>query len=210
MFKTVSKAVFALIATTNAANPTNPGVSGSISQAGLDNAKNVAAPIIFSQLKDVKIPEIDIKDGSFKNLEIHIPMPDQSDVSVVADSAKNGIELKAEKVALTIHSDFTFKYFITVSGVADISISGISVDIEAGLGTQPGTPTSELAPMLTIVKNAININPDNVDIKLSGGLVSKIANVLIPLIKSSLIPQIVSTVESTISDLVSKTVNPDL
>ena len=46
-------------------------------------------------------------------------------------------------------SDFTYKYIITVGGTMDIHIKNINVDFEVDLGTQPGTPKTELAPKLT-------------------------------------------------------------
>lgn len=72
----------------------------------------------------------------------------------------------------------------------------MNADIELGLTTQPGSPTTDLAPKITADKVAININPDDVDIKLSGSLVSKIASVLIPLFKKTLIPMIVDDLTS--------------
>ena len=210
MFKFASKAVCALLATAQAVNPATPGFGGSITQEGINNAKNVATPIIFNYLKDIKIPEIDITGGKFTNLDINIPQPDTKNVNLNLDSAKNGVELKATGITTTMTSDFTFKYIITVSGKANIVIKNMGVDVEFGVTTQPGTPASELAPLLSVAKSLITINPDDVDIKLSGGLVTKIANILIPLIKSSLIPQIVSTVESTVTDIVTKTIDPEL
>ena len=190
MFKVVSKAVIALISTTSAA--ANPGFGGSITADGINNAKNVIAPFIFKSLADIKIPEIDISGGKFTNLDIKIPQPDLSNIDMSLDHAKNAIELNAKGISTTMTADFEFKYIIKVDGTADINVKNMLVDVELGLSTQPGTPGSDLAPKLTVVKTNININPDDVDIQLHGGLVSKIANVLVPLIKSSLLPSIVT------------------
>jgi hypothetical protein len=93
MYKTISLAVFALLA--SSAEAKNPGFGGSITQDGINNAKNVATPLIFKYLKDIKIPEVDIKGGSFTNLDVHIPEPALSDVNLLTVSADNAIELKA-------------------------------------------------------------------------------------------------------------------
>jgi hypothetical protein len=208
MFKVVSKAVIALISTTSAA--ANPGFGGSITADGLNNAKNVIAPFIFKSLADIKIPEIDISGGKFTNLDIKIPQPDLSNVNMILDNAKNGIELNAKGISTAMTAAFEFKYIITVDGTADINVKNMLVDVELALGTQPGTPGSDLAPKLTVVKTNININPDDVDIQLHGGLVSKIANVLVPLIKSSLLPAIVTQIEDTVKELVENTIDADL
>lgn len=89
-------------------------------------------------------------------------------------------------------ADFSYKYFITVTGQADITIKKLSLDIEADLSTQPGDATDELAPKVAIPKVNIGVNPDDIDINLTGGLVAKIANVFIPMIKNSIIPGVIS------------------
>ena len=116
-------------------------------------------------------------------------------INLNLDSANNGLELKASQVSAHLTSDFTYKYlFITATGGMDVKIKNINMDFEVGLGTQPGTPTTELAPKLTAQKVAVAINPDDVDITLSGSFVAKIAGVFIPLIKSTIIPTIVQQV----------------
>jgi hypothetical protein len=129
---------------------------------------------------------------------------------VLAVNPDNAVELTAKNIDIHMTADFTFKYIITVKGTADINIKGVALDLEMGLSTQTGTPSYDIAPMLTVVKDTISINPDNVDIKLSGSLVAKIASLLVPLIKSSLIPSIVKTVQETIDKTITTSVDPDL
>lgn len=86
----------------------------------------------------------------------------------------------------------------------------MNADIELGLTTQPGTPATDVAPKITADKVAVNINPDDIDIKLSGSLVSKIASVFIPLFKSTLIPMIVDDLTSQIKTIVDTTIDDDL
>jgi len=61
--------------------------------------------------------------------------------------------------------------------------------------------------MLKIVKFNISIDPKNIDITLSGSAVAKIANILIPLIKSSLIPVMVDSIEKEIKTLIETTID---
>lgn len=56
----------------------------------------------------------------------------------------------------------------------------------------------------------ININPDDIDITLSGSLVAKIASVFIPLFKSTLIPMIVNDLVQTVTTTIDTTVDQDL
>jgi len=134
-----------------------------------------------------------------------------SDLAINLDNAQNGVELTAKGVDCHLTSDFQYKYlFITVNGAMDVKIKNINMDFEVGLGTQPGTPSTELAPMLTAKKVDIVINPDDVDITLSGSLVAKIAGVFIPLIKSTIIPTIVDQVKTTATTLIDTTIDQDL
>jgi hypothetical protein len=188
----------------------NPGFGGSITQDGMNNAKNIATPFIFQHLQDVKIPEVDITDGKFTNLDVQIAQPDLGNVNITMDSATNAIELTATGINAHMTSDFVFKYIISVSGQADITINNIGVDAKLTVGTQPGTPNTELAPALTVDTMNITINSSDVNVTLSGSAVAKIASVLIPLIKSSLIPTIVSQVESTAKTMIETTANQDL
>lgn len=54
------------------------------------------------------------------------------------------------------------------------------------------------------------MNPDDIDIQLTGGLVSKIANILIPLIKSSVVPSIIDQVTTQAKTLIETTIDEDL
>lgn len=138
-------------------------------------------------------------------------MPALSDIKIDLVEANNGIELAATGIDINVDSDFDFKYlFISASGTANIKIKNAGVDVEADMSTQPGNNTSELAPSLKISKINININPDDIDIQLHGGLVTKIASVLIPLLKSTVIPDVIKQVESQVPQLVDTTVDQDL
>lgn len=80
-----------------------------------------------------------------------------------------------------------------MDGKADINIKKVGIDIELDLSTQKGNDTDELAPKISIPKVDIIIDPNDIDIKLTGGLVTKIANIFIPLIKGTIIPSIIKT-----------------
>jgi hypothetical protein len=188
----VSLAVAALLGCTAASN--NSGLGFSVSQTGIDQGKDQAIPIIFQNLGTLSIPEVDFSGGNLHNILVTVAQPNVNDVQVVLDNTQNGIEVKASNIQVAMTSDFKFKKVITVDGKADINIKSVGIDFEFDLATQPGTPSTELAPYLTVAKTTVNLNPDDVDIKLSGSLVSKIADLLIPLIKSSVLPTIVSQV----------------
>jgi hypothetical protein len=127
--KFVTPAVLALLSTSTQAR--NPGFGGSITADGLNNAKNVATPIIFNYLKNIQIPEIDITGGKFTNLDIKINQPALTNVDLSLDHSSNSAELKASGVTTYMTSDFTFKYlFLKVSGTAVINIKNLGIDAQ--------------------------------------------------------------------------------
>ena len=107
-------------------------------------------------------------------------------------------------------ADFSYTYWITVSGSADVKVNKMGIDMEIDVSEQPGTPSTEMAPKLKVQKSDININSDDLDITLSGSLVAKIASVFIPLFKSTIIPLVVKQVQAQIVTVVDTTINQDL
>lgn len=203
------KCLFAFAVSTVSATQ-GPGFGVSFNEGGLNTAKNIIGPYIFASLKDLQIPEVDFDGGKLTNVEVELPPPPMSDLNVNLDSASNGLELTAKGISAHMTSDFVFKKVITVTGSMDVKINNIQMDFEVGLGTQPGTPTPELAPKLSAQKVAVTINPDDVDITLSGSLVAKIAGVFIPLIKSTILPTIVQQVQTEAKTLIDTTIDQDL
>jgi len=60
--------------------------------------------------------------------------------------SSNGVELVASGVNADIKADFSYKYWITVTGKADIHIKSASFDAEVNLETQK--VKDEVAPKL--------------------------------------------------------------
>lgn len=155
--------------------------------------------------------EVDFDGGYLKNIDVKIPQPLLTDVNIKFDNPNNGGELVVNKAVAQIHSAFHYKYsFLSVDGTADIKVNKMALDVELGASTQPGTPSYELAPKLKIQKLNIDINPNDVDITLKGGLVSKIAGILIPYLKKTVIPTVINEVKTTATDLINNQVDNDL
>lgn len=205
--KVLSLATLALLGATQARNP---GLGGSITAQGLSNIKSIVAPFVYNHIQNITIPEVDVSGGKFTNLKINLPMPSLNNIQTTLDGANNGMRLNVQGATGTITSDFTFTYLLTVSGNANINIKSLSVDFDLASETQPGTPSSELAPKLKVVKANININPADIDITLSGSLVAKVASLVIPLIKSSVIPQVTQQIQTEIVNTIDTVINPDL
>jgi len=157
------------------------------------------------------VPDVEFDGGSLTNIKMSVPEPALDAVNIKFDNANNGGELTCSQATAHVTSDFKFKYlFITATGQADIKINKLQLDTLLDASTQVGEPAPELAPMLKVGKLDINVNPNDIDITLTGGLVAKVANVLIPLLKSTVIPSVIQTAEQSVSDIINNQVDESL
>lgn len=114
-------------------------------------------------------------------------------MSISTDHTNNGLELVANQVTAKMQADFSYTYFLTVTGTVNVDVKKMGIDMEIDVSEQPGTPSTEMAPKLAVQKSGITINPDDLDVTLSGSLVASIASVFIPLFKSTIIPSVITT-----------------
>jgi len=115
-------------------NVNQPGLAVSLTPPGANNAKNVIAPYLFGFLKDLKIAEVPFKGGFLKNLEVELPQPPLEDIDLKSNPSHNSVEIAVNGVNATITADFSYTYFITVTGKIDILITDIGMDFECGFG----------------------------------------------------------------------------
>jgi len=73
MFSLTSKLVLGLLGATSAyTTAKTPGAGVSVSQVGLNNAKDVVTPLLFAVLKNLTIPEVDFDGGYLKDIQVHL------------------------------------------------------------------------------------------------------------------------------------------
>jgi len=120
----------------SAAVANGPGITVSVSQEGINNAKNVAVPYIFNIIKDIKVPEVTFDGGFLKNIAIALPQPPINDITLNVDHASNGAELVADGVTAHMTGDFSYTYWITVTGSVDVKVNKMGVDMEIDVSEQ--------------------------------------------------------------------------
>ena len=89
----------------------------------------------------------------------------------------------------------------------------VSVEIgiyNAGISTSIGLVSVSNKPNIRIIEFTLGISPNNVHIKISGGLIAKIIDLLVNALKDHLIKYVVSAVQSKVSPLVTRLVNDRL
>ena len=164
-------------------------------------------------LKNISIPDVNSSGLFLKNATFGLPVPGKEDINITNIAAKNEIKFDAAKLHAVLKANFEFKKGIfDVKGFMELDIinDGLGIHIPLDLGTQPGTPSYDLAPKITVTAVEIDLDPKNVDIKLTGGAVARIAKILIPLIKDTILPAIIKKVETAIPKIINTTIDQDL
>ena len=210
MFKTLLSAA-AVLAGVKAAD--GPGLAIITSQEGLTDTTHILVPYIFGFLHDLHLPDVSTSGLSLKNITVTLPVPDAEAVNITNVPASNSVKLDAARIHMKMHAAFEFKYlFLDVKGGMEVDFinDGVGVHIPLALGTQPGTHGDDLAPKVTTTGLQIDLNPDNVNITLTGDLVAKIAGILIPLIKNTILPEVIKQVETQATELINTTLDEDL
>ena len=76
-----------------------PGLGLSVNQEGVSTATSIVTPIIFENLKDIELPEIDFDGGYLKNVDIKVPPPtNYGDISLNLESPNNDMSLVANNL----------------------------------------------------------------------------------------------------------------
>jgi len=210
MFKTLLSAA-TILSAVKAAD--GPGLGVILSQEGLTDATDLLVPYIFGMLSNLTVPDVTTSGLTLTHILVHLPIPGPEDVNITNEPANNGVKLDAARIHMKMNSDFEFKYlFLDVKGQMEVDFinDGLGVHVPLAMSTQPGTPSYDLAPKVTTPGVVIDLNPDNVNITLTGALVSKIANILIPLIKNTILPQVITTIEQKAGVLINTTIDEDL
>jgi hypothetical protein len=70
------------------------------------------------------------------------------------------------------------------------------MNLDVGLGSQPGNMTTDLAPAVNVRDINLNIDPNNVQIRLEGNGVTKIASVFEGIIKNDILPDVIKQVST--------------
>lgn len=114
-----------------------PGFAYSVSAKGVNTFNTIAAPYIFSNLKNIIIPDIAITGGSLTNITFTLDQPPKpEDIEFILNPATNGINFNTKELAAHVTANFDFSYlFITASGTAKIDITNIIADLGIDLTT---------------------------------------------------------------------------
>jgi hypothetical protein len=110
-----------------------------------------------------------------------------------------------------MEGDFVYKFFMMdITGKAYVNMSDMSFDLEVNLTTQDGERPGQSAPAVKLLNIDINVDPDNVDVRLEGGMVARIAELFTELFKKEILTLVIANTEKEIETIINVDVNADL
>lgn len=129
----------------------NPGFAYSVSAKGVNTFNSIITPYVFSNLKNVAIPDQVITGGSLTNITFTLDAPPKpEDIEFILNPATNGIQFNSSELGAHVTANFKFQYlFISASGSAKIDISNIAADLGVDFTTQAGSPSGLAAAVKT-------------------------------------------------------------
>jgi hypothetical protein len=165
-------------------------------------------PQFIKYLDDLKLPDVEFKGGKMTNITFAVLEPENVDnVNFTLVPSNNSVMMIARNMSTQVQGNFTYDFFLMeIDGTAYVNITDMVFDIEVNLTTQT-TKFGKLAPAIKLLNLDININPDNIKIKLVGSLVAKIASLFTEIFKNQIIHQIVADSKKEIADIIDKDIN---
>ncbi|TNV82497.1 hypothetical protein FGO68_gene7651 [Halteria grandinella] len=146
------------------------------------------------------------------NIEVTLKQPKdiEEDIDFYLNPKNNSVLFKGKQLEAEIVGDFKVKLLlIQVTGKAFVNVSNMNLTLEVALDTQK-LSTNKLAPALTLEDIQIDLDPDNISIRLEGGMVTKIASLFTELFKKEIIGQIVSNTRMQAQIIVEEDINKEL
>ncbi|CAG5116457.1 unnamed protein product, partial [Candidula unifasciata] len=178
-----------------------PGGKLAVTYKGLQYANQVAGTELKRKLRTVSIPGQSGSEGpaTWSVHAIQITGMYGPNTNIWLNPGAGGVTLRVDNFGLSVHADWSGSYqFIfrfSAGGSVDMSVSGVSVTLVAGLGEKNGRPS--------VYAKSCRCNIGDVDLRFYGGLGALILNIM----KGTLRDRIKNTLQDNICDIVNKQVN---
>ena len=186
----------------------DPGYISSTSIDGINQVAHLVSPFIFGHLRDLKLPDVTFSKGQMTSINVKIHEPEKpGDLVFSLRPRNNSVAMAVDELNSEIQGDFDVRLLgIHVTGVAYVTIKDVHFGIELGLKTQMDTD-GRYAPAIQLRDMNINIDPDKIDIRLEGGLVTSL---FAEIFKNEILGQIISNTKKQAHETIDIEANRDL
>jgi len=182
MIKLLCLSLLSLIAPSSAFNP---GVTGSLAFSTVEEAKDTYMATILKVVNKIKLPEIKIPNGSLQKNSFQVmDTPNDDFIKPVGNNslyiAVNG--LSAEFMCDQLHYSLGF---MSADGSAKATIANMSVSLYVQV-VEEKLENGKFVPGINIFNSSVVLPPDSMNLTLQGGFIVSLADVLLPLFKSTI------------------------
>ena len=154
----------------------------------IEQAKNVYCDKIVDTLNNLAIPDINVDSKTYihKN-HVHVDQ-DASNVIFAVDEAKNAITLNMKNLTAKFYTDSfrAHEWIFVATGHAEVDMDTVNIGMGLEFGTQT-TSDGKVIPSVTAVDVLVDINRDDIDIKIWGNIWSDFASAFEIFFKSTVV-----------------------
>ena len=184
-----------------------PAFKNALRNQVITDFKNAIVPIISKQIENLKLTDVHESQSGVnidvENILIHIyPInPGLIGIRFVAGTSSIQFYSRGFSMHGTAHARAKWS-FISKACDVELNIGGAGLDFQITLFSNGGRPNIRV--------DSISIYPGNIDIKLHGDIIIKIAQLIINLLKGHFIKEICRELQARVPPLVTKEVNAKL
>ena len=154
----------------------------------IEQAKNVYCDKIVDTLNNLAIPDINVDSKTYIHQNhVHVDQ-DASNVIFAVDEAKNAITLNMKNLTAKFYTDSfrAHEWIFVATGHAEVDMDTVNIGMGLEFGTQT-TSDGKIIPSVTAVDVLVDINRDDIDIKIWGNIWSDFASAFEIFFKSTVV-----------------------
>jgi len=209
----ISRTFAALSALASTALATNQsGIHASLDISVIEQAKDVYMSKIVETLNNLSLPDINSDDGKTYLHGNHVQVnQDASNVIFSVDTANNAVTLTMNSLSANFYTDSfrAHEWIFVATGHAEVEMDTVNIGMGLSFSTQT-TSDGKVVPSVSAVDVLVDINRDDIDIKIWGNIWSDFASAFEIFFKSTVVDLIQDTVKDTLTTTVPAFLNTEL
>ena len=208
----IARTLLALFAIVNSAFATSDGVHASLDIAILEQAKDAYLDIILVFLNNLQLPDLDDGTGTDYLRKQHVRvMSDESDVIFSVDEANNALVLTLNNLNANYYCDwFRAKWSIFIAtGHLEVLMNNVNLQLGLKFVTQT-LPNGNVVPAVESVDVIVDIDKEDIDIKIWGNIWSTFASWFEVFFKSTVVDLINEGISASLNTVIPKVINAGL
>ena len=167
---------------------------------------------IVETLNNLQLPNFDSDDGKDYLHGNHVSVSqDASNVILSVDTAKNALTLNMNDLSANFYTDSfrAHSWIFVATGHAEVEMDTVNIGMGLSFSTQT-LDDGKVVPAVSAVDVLVDINRDDIDIKIWGNIWSDFASAFEIFFKSTVVDLIQDTVRDTLTTTVPELLNSEM